>query len=233
MDTRAFWNHSTYVPGTHNKKRSCTILWHTWGIQLITVSTLHVRRKASVSLRKLSDLFEVRNRVKQGCLLVPTLCLIFFEWSDTFTDFTQEVWIYRRLGQTCSMPVNIYICWTSIADLLVNLSRLGVPIFTLIQEVVVTYVSHTVECTHQTMEIYIYIYIYIYTHIHTHTHTDTHTHRNCIAMKAWITPSLPVILAFSTKSHIHIPKILTIKQMLLKISPRFIVFTDSHYKSLR
>ena len=58
------------------------------------VSTLNTKMKVSVSLRgELSEPFEVRNRVKQGCLFAPTLFLIFVSMvlSDTVNDSTQEV----------------------------------------------------------------------------------------------------------------------------------------------
>ena len=63
-------------------------------------SALHIRMKASVSLRgELSEPFEVENRRKQDCVFAPTFFSIFLSMflSDAFTDSTQGKWIQSRL----------------------------------------------------------------------------------------------------------------------------------------
>ena len=59
------------------------------------ISTTH----QSVLRKELKELFEVRNREKQGCILAPSLfwIFLFMVLSKAFTDSTQRVCIQSRL----------------------------------------------------------------------------------------------------------------------------------------
>ena len=54
---------------------------------------------ASVKLREFSELFELGNGLKQGCVIAPALSSIFpsMVLSDAFIDSTQRVWTQNRL----------------------------------------------------------------------------------------------------------------------------------------
>ena len=65
------------------------------------ISALHTGMKASVNLKgQLSEHFEVRNGVKQGCVLAPTLFSIFLAavLTHAFREFDRGVWIQSRPG---------------------------------------------------------------------------------------------------------------------------------------